>query len=156
MKNSDKKFLSLNLTSNIFSPLRQRIFTSLLLYSNIVLIIGNIVNILIGFPLYLIIATFIMNIIFLVLYIKVKKSRGKEIDLYYYIFWGTIFITFPYFWINNAGVDSNLLLLFLMIYIGFFLTSKKRKSYQYSNLFTDLYTLFNSYRFFETRINSQI
>jgi signal transduction histidine kinase len=83
------------------------------------------VNIITGFPLILIIFAFIINIIFLILFFLTKKSDEKEIEIYYYIFWGIIFVCFPYFWISKGGVNSVLILLFLLIYIGFFLTTKK-------------------------------
>lgn len=124
MKNFITKINSLLFGTSIFSPLRHRIFISMVFISIIVTIIGNVINILLGFPVTLIAITFTVTLIFIIIFYGLRKRNKVLIDFYYYIFWGVVFIATAYLWFLNAGIDSNFTILFVMGYIGLYLTTK--------------------------------
>jgi signal transduction histidine kinase len=126
MKNIITKISSLLFYTNVFSPLRQRIFISIVFLSIILTVIGNVVNILLNFEATTIFATFIVTLVYVFVFIKARKCEKDNIDFYYYIFWGITYISVSYLWFLNAGIDSNFLVLLVMGYIGLHLTSKQK------------------------------
>lgn len=124
MKNILVKINSFLFGTNIFSPLRYRIFISIVFMAIIVTIIGNLVNIVFGYPLLLVAITFVVTIIFTFIFFKIRKSDKDFIDFYYFIFWGIVLISVAYLWFLNGGIDSNFTILFVMGYIGLYLTTK--------------------------------
>ncbi len=129
MKNIITKINSFLFGTSIFSPLRHRIFISMVFLSIILTIIGNLINIFVGFPLKPVTITFLINVIFTFIFFRIRKSDNKSIDIYYYLFWGIVFASMAYLWFLNAGIDSNFTILFVMGYIGLFLTTKPERRF---------------------------
>lgn len=148
MKNIIAKINSYLFCTSIFSPLRQRIFLSMVFMSIIVTIIGNIINILLGFSLHLVTITFAVTVIFVIIFFRLRKSDKGFIDFYYYVFWGIVFVAMAYLWFLNAGIDSNFPILFVMGYIGLFLSTKPENRFVvliFSSFFISILILLDFY-----------
>lgn len=148
MKNITNKLNSILFGISIFSPLRQRIFISMVFISIIVTIIGNIINILLGLPLFIIAITFDVTVIFIIIFYRLRKSSKVFLDFYYYVFWVIVFVATAYLWFLNAGIDSNFTILFGMGYIGLFLTTKPENRFAvliFSSLFIAILILMDFY-----------
>ena len=127
MKNIITKINLLLFSTNIFSPLRQRIFISIVFLSIILTIIGNVINILLDFEIITVLVTLIVTVVYVFVFIMVRKSKKENIDFYYYLFWGITFISVSYLWFLNAGIDSNFLVLLVTGYIGLYLSTNPKR-----------------------------
>jgi hypothetical protein len=87
-------------------------------------IVGNLVNIVMGLPVELIFITGIINIILILIFIRIRTKPDLNYEKYIYLFWGLDILTIPPSWIYNSGMDSIIMLVFL-VFMGIILTIKK-------------------------------
>lgn len=123
IKKSNFKFLDVN----IFTPLHKRIFVTVLFMSTIVTAVEIILNVALGLNEYLTwfyILCFVFSVV--ILYLS-NKSKSDALSKYYYVYWIGIFAVLPVVWILGGGIDGSLMILFILIYIGFFLTTKEKR-----------------------------
>ena len=118
------RYNRLILGENRFAPLRKRVFILILWVSIILAVLGNAVNIIMGFPLSLIILTSVIILILLFLFLRIRKNQSFKYEISIYIFWGIIVLSIPPIWILNGGIDSNNIMLIFVIFISMFLTVK--------------------------------
>lgn len=113
---------------NIFTPIRYRIFLTVIFMSILVILVGIAINITLGLNQNVSIAFLVCLIISIIFFFIVKKSSPSKLDIYYYIFWIFIFISLAAAWFLVGGIDSSVLILFILAYISLFLTTKEKRT----------------------------
>jgi signal transduction histidine kinase len=112
---------------NIFTPLHKRIFVTVLFMSILVTLIGILLNLILGLNEYLTLLFVISFLFSIVIFFLVKKRNSDELQKYYYLYWIGIFSILPSVWILGGGIDGSLMILFVLIYIRLFLTTREKR-----------------------------
>lgn len=120
---SNRNFLGIN----IFTPLRYRVFITIIFMTIVVTAVGIIINLIIGLD-HSATFAFLLSFIFTsIIFYLVKRNKSKNIDLYYYVYWIFIFLSLISAWILAGGIDGSLMILFVLVYIGLFLTTSENR-----------------------------
>lgn len=113
---------------NIFTPLRYRVLITIIFMSIVVTAVGIIINLILGLDPYITLAFLISMLFSMIIFYLVKKDQSRNIDLYYYVFWSFVFLSLISSWILAGGIDGSLMILFILVYIGLFLTTNEKRN----------------------------
>lgn len=135
------KYSALILGENKFAPLRKRMFVLILWSSILIALIGNIINIIYGFPPILIAFTSMVILGLSFIYYRIRTTRNVDYEKYVYLNWILIILAIPMIWIFNSGIDGNTIILIFVVFVGMFLTFNPKYRFKILLFFIILITL---------------